>query len=317
LQKRKGFGRIIGRSMSNLSIFRIQNNKLKEIRTKTFSTELELQKLVDNNLEEIFGFEFVKREFGGQGLSIDTIAYDPETKSPVLIEYKKDSYQSVVDQGMAYLHWLLTHKGDYQVALNEKLGVREIDWSQPKVIFIAKNFNPHQIWASGFKNAPFELYRYELCGDIFILEKVETPKSDVSITSVLKTKETKKIIQQVKTFTLDDHLKKANDKTKQLFETLRKMIFSMDERINEVPVSWYVGYKIRYFNFCAVIFKKEKLTVHVRKEKIDDPKNVFSRIPKEWAWGKTTIWRADIKNEDDINYVFQIIKQGYQSAPDL
>jgi len=110
-----------------VAIFRIQNRNLNELKSKAFPTERELQELVDENLDKIFGLEFIKREFGGQGLSIDTIAYDPETKSPVLIEYKKDTYQSVVDQGMAYLHWLLTHKGDYLVALQEKLGKREVD----------------------------------------------------------------------------------------------------------------------------------------------------------------------------------------------
>lgn len=300
-----------------MAIFKIQNKNLNELKSKTFSTEQELQELVDSNLDKIFGLEFIKREFGGQGLSIDTIAYDPETKSPVLIEYKKDTYQSVVDQGLAYLHWLLTHKGDYQVALEEKLGKREIDWSLSRVIFIAKRFTIHQIWASGFKNAPFDLYRYELCGDTFLLEQVETPKSDISITSVLKTKEVRQVAGQVKTYTLDDHLTRASDKTKALFEKLQKSVFALDERIKGKPVSWYVGYKIRYFNFCAVIVRKEKLIVHVRKQVIDDSKKLFEKIPAKWAWGKTAIWRMDITNDKDIDYALGIIKQAYQIAPDL
>ena len=91
-----------------MPIFKIKDKKFSELKSKT-PTERELQELVDENLYDIFGLQFIKREFGGQGLFIDTIAYDPETKAPVLIEYKKDTYQSVVDQGMAYLHWLLTN----------------------------------------------------------------------------------------------------------------------------------------------------------------------------------------------------------------
>lgn len=300
-----------------MAIFTIKNKNLTELKSKTFPTERELQELVDENLDKIFGLEFIKREFGGQGLSIDTIAYDPETKSPVLIEYKKDTYQSVVDQGMAYLHWLLTHKGDYQVALTEKLGQREIDWTQPRVIFIAKSFNIHQIYASGFRNAPFELYRYDLCGDVFLLEPVETPKSDVSITSVLKTKEARQVSKQIKTYTLENHLIKANDQSKALFEKLQKAIFALDERVQEKPVSWYIGYKIRYFNFCSVVIRKEKLQVYVRKQKIDDYKKLFSKIPAKWAWGKTSLWRADLVSDKELDYVSGIIKQAYQSAPDL
>ena len=300
-----------------MAIFSIKNKDLTEVKSTSFSTERELQELVDENLDKIFGLEFIKREFGGQGLSIDTIAYDPETKSPVLIEYKKDSYQSVIDQGMAYLHWLLNHKGDYQIALNEKVGKREVDWSQPRVIFIAKSFNPHQIWASGFRNAPFELYRYDRCDNTFLLEAVETPKSDVSITSVLKTKEVAKVAKQVKTYTLDDHLAKANDKTKALFEKLQKSIFALDERIQEKPVSGYIGYKLRYFNFVAVEIYRNKLKVYVRAKELDDHKKLF----EDWWPAKlktqTSLWRTELSSDKDLDYVLGIIKQAYQSAPDL
>ena len=300
-----------------MAIFRIQNRSLNELKSRTFPTERDLQELVDENLNKIFGLEFIKREFGGQGLSIDTIAYDPETKSPVLIEYKKDTYQSVIDQGMAYLHWLLSHKVDYQVALTEKLGKRPIDWSQPRVLFIAKRFNVHQVYASGFKNAPFELYRYDLCNEVFLLEPVETPKSDVSISSVLKTKEVRQVIKQVKTYTLEDHLIKGNDKTKALFEKLQKSIFALDERVQEKPVSWYIGYKIRYYNFCSVSLYKEKLRIYVRKLKIDDQKGLFKSVPSKWKWGKTAIWYSDLFNEKGLDYVLGVIKQSYQNAPDL
>lgn len=300
-----------------MAIFRRQNKKLKEVKSRTFPTERELQELVDENLYDIFGLEFIRREFGGQGLSIDTIAYDPEAKSPVLIEYKKDTYQSVVDQGMAYLHWLLNHKGDYQVELQEKLGKREIDWSQPRVIFIAKSFNPYQVYASGFKNAPFELYRYDLCDDVFLLEPVETPKSDVSITSVLRTKEARQVAKQVETYTLDDHLAKASDKTKALFEEIQKGVFALDERIQEKPVSQYIGYKIRFYNFLQVGISKDKLRLAARAPKIADFQKLFKKAPKSWGYGKTPVWYTDLTSDKELDYVLGIIKQAYQSVPDL
>lgn len=300
-----------------MPIYAIKNKNLTELKSTTFPTERELQGLVDANLEKIFGLKFIKTEFGGQGLFIDTIAYDPETRAPVLIEYKKDTYQSVIDQGMAYLCWLLAHKGDYEIALNKKLGKKDIEWSQAKVIFVAKRFSTHQVYAAGFKNAPFELYRYDLCGNTFLVEPIEVPKSDVSITSILKTKEVEQVAQQVKTYTLEDHLKKASEQTKALFEKLQKFIFSLDERVQEKPVSWYVGYRVRYANFCFVSFYKDRLRIHVRKEKIDDPKNLFKKVPTKYEWGKTPIWYTDIGSDKDIEYVLSIIKQGYQSAPDL
>jgi len=302
---------------NKMPIFTIKNKKLIELKSKTFPTERELQELIDENLNEIFGLEFIRREFGGQGLSIDTIAYDPQTKSPVLIEYKKDAFQSIVDQGMAYLHWLLTHKGDYLIELQKKLGKQEVDWSQPRVIFIAKKFNIHQIYASGFKNVPFELWRYDLCDNILLLEPIETPKSDVSITSVVKTKEAKQVTKQIKTYTLADHLKKANDKTKLIFEKLQKMICSLDERIQEKPVSWYIGYKVRWFNFVSVCIYRNKLRIYVRKTKLEkDKEKRFTKVPTSYEWGKTPLWWIDISKEEDLDYAFDVVKESYIAAPD-
>jgi len=261
--------------------------------------------------------EFIRREFGGQGLSIDTIAYDPETKAPVLIEYKKDTYQSVVDQGMAYLNWLFSHKGDYQIELEKKLGKREIDWTQARVIFIAKRFNIHQLYASGFKNAPFELYRYDLCDDVFLLEAVETPKSDVSIGRILKSKEVSQVTKQVKTYTLEDHIAKANNKTTMIFERLKRGIFAFDDRIQEKPVSSYIGYKVRYYNFCAIHIFRDKLNVDLRAKKINDPKKIFRNV---WPAKKETyasVWQYVMSSDENLDYVLNIIRQSYQAAPDL
>lgn len=300
-----------------MAIFKIQNKNLTEIKSKIFPTERELQELVDDNLDKIFGLEFIKREFGGQGLSIDTIAYDPQTKSPVLIEYKKDTYQSVIDQGMAYLHWLLNHKGDYQIALNAKLGHQEVDWSQPRVIFIARSFNPHQIYASGFRNAPFELCRYDLCGDIFLLEPIETPKSDVSITAVLRNKEVAEVVRNIETYTIEDHLARGSDVTRGLFDKLKKSIFSLDDQIRENPVKYYIGYKFRNRNFCSIKIRQRTIIVNVLMDNIKDIQGKFKLNPYKYRLGKTRLWETRLTSEEGLNYVLGIIKQAYQSAPDL
>lgn len=108
-----------------------------------------------------------------------------------------------------------------------------------------------------------------------------------------------------------------SDKTKMLFEKIRKNIFNLDERIQEKPVSWYIGYRIRYFNFCSISPAKNYLRVYVRKQKIDDPKNLFKKVPAKWGWGKTPLWFGDLNKEDNLDYFLGIIKQAYQSAPDL
>lgn len=44
-----------------MAIFKIQNRNLNELKSGAFSTERELQELVDSNLDKIFGLEFISR----------------------------------------------------------------------------------------------------------------------------------------------------------------------------------------------------------------------------------------------------------------
>jgi len=300
-----------------MPIFQIKNKKAIPLKEKNFESEQKLQEFIDENLNEFFGLKFVKREFGGEGLSIDTIAYDPETKGPVLIEYKKDTQVSVVDQGIAYLDWLLNHKGDYLVLLEEKLKTKDVDWSQARVIFVAKNYSPHQIRAAGMKGVPFELWRFDLYENLFSLQMVETPKSDVSLSSIIKTKAAREISKEIKTPTIEDHLKKANDRTKELLGAMREKILSLDDRIIEKPVTWYIGYKVNWYNFTAIHVYKEKLKIEVRKQKLEKDKDKrFTKYPARYGYGKTPLWWAYISKEAELNYFLEVIKESYEAAPD-
>jgi hypothetical protein len=68
---------------------------------------------------------------------------DNESKAFVIIEYKNDRNFSVVDQGMAYLSFMLNNKADFILEYNESphsspnLKREEVDWSQSRTIFIS------------------------------------------------------------------------------------------------------------------------------------------------------------------------------------
>ena len=94
-----------------MSIFSIRKGKVARIKEMKFDYERNLQKLVEENLNELFGLEFVKSEFEVKGthqnLFFDTLAFDPQTNAFVIIEYKKDRNFSVIDQGYSYLAALI------------------------------------------------------------------------------------------------------------------------------------------------------------------------------------------------------------------
>jgi len=309
-----------------MPIFKItENNKLTRVNEKRFNLERDLQKLTEANLQEIFGLEFVagalNKQLVIQGFELDTLAFDPETRSFVIIEYKRDKSFSVIDQGYNYLALMLNNKAEFILEYNERKGSNlkrnDVDWSQSRVIFVAPSFTTYQRGAIAFKDLPIELWEVTLYqNNLILFNQIKPPEASESIQKVTKSKTVKTISQQIKTYTLEDHLNKAGEEIKDLFYKLQREIFELDERIQEKPVSWYIGYKIRYYNFCAISIYKNKLKIYVRIKKIDDPKKRFRQVPRKWKWGHTPLWYWDIYKESEIDYAMTIVRQSYEAAPD-
>mgnify|MGYP001323150043 CR=1 FL=1 len=73
-----------------MKIFAVNNDTLKAIPHKDFKLEKDIQNLVEKNLEVLFNLHFVTSEFQIRDFRIDTLAFNKESKSFVIIEYKKE-----------------------------------------------------------------------------------------------------------------------------------------------------------------------------------------------------------------------------------
>jgi len=132
-----------------MEIFTKDGDSLKEITEIEFRLEKDLQTIVEKNLNQILGIDFVKSEFPLHKLRIDTLGFDRESNSFVIIEYKRDKSSSVVDQGLTYLSLMLNNKAEFILTYNENITKKslrkdDVDWSQSKVIFVAQSFTPYQ-----------------------------------------------------------------------------------------------------------------------------------------------------------------------------
>src|SRR5262245_33600815 len=116
-----------------MPIYKKAANKLLPIKEKKIDLEATVQKLIEENLTEVFGLVYVCSEYPLNNLRLDTLAFDEDQKSFVVVEYKKDRNFSVIDQGYAYLALLLNNKADFVLEYNEKcrknLKKDDIDWS--------------------------------------------------------------------------------------------------------------------------------------------------------------------------------------------
>jgi RecB family endonuclease NucS len=126
-----------------MALYKI-SKKLEYIKEKSFKLEREIQEMTEQNLKLIFGLDFVKSEFSLNNFRIDTLAFDYDSNSFVIIEYKRDKNFSVIDQGYAYLSLMLNNKADFILEYNEKQGKilkrADVDWSQSRVMFISPSF---------------------------------------------------------------------------------------------------------------------------------------------------------------------------------
>lgn len=73
-----------------MALYEIKNGKLSQIKRDPFRLEKDIQQLTENNLTTIFGLQLVASEFIIKQFRFDTIAFDIDTRSFVIIEYKKD-----------------------------------------------------------------------------------------------------------------------------------------------------------------------------------------------------------------------------------
>lgn len=302
-----------------MPLFKINRQKLGLIDEKSINLERDIQRLTEQNLEKIFGLEFVCSEFNIQNFFIDTLAFDPEDKSFVIIEYKRNQSFSVIDQGFNYLSLMLNNKSDFILEYNEKmdknLNRKNVDWSQSRVIFIAGSFTSYQQGALGFKDLPIELWEVKLYENNLILYSHLKPfATQESIKNIKGTREIERVSREIKTYDIEFHRNKADEKTKELFDELRKRIFALAENITEHPQKFYIGYKIgsEHINFSAIEVYKSKLQVSILipNKKLKDPKKMAKSFPESYGWAKN-LKKFVVKDIKDLQYAMTLIEQSY------
>jgi RecB family endonuclease NucS len=107
-----------------MPVFKRAEGKAVQLAPVAFKDEKDLQRFIEANLEVLLGIRFVASEFSTgekHGGRIDTLGLD-EAGSPVILEYKWDKSDSIINQGLFYLDWLIDHKGDFVVAAQKAIG---------------------------------------------------------------------------------------------------------------------------------------------------------------------------------------------------
>jgi len=292
-----------------MAIFKIDRQKVQKLKIKKFKNEKQLQKLFEDNLEDIFGIRFLASEFKTtHGGRIDSLGLD-EDGSPVIIEYKESEKNNVINQGLFYLDWLIDHKGDFEILVQKKLEKNaKVNWDAPRLILIAQSYNEYDKYAVNRISENIELKKYILYdNDILFIENIVLPNIKAT---AKKTKTTK--ISYIK-YSTEDHLRGKSDKVKELFNELQEKILKLDEKIKEKVLKFYVAYELDR-NFAEVVIQANGLWVHVdiSKEEVNDSENKLIDVSEKGHWATGSL-KMRVEKMDNIKYCMEIIEQSYKN----
>lgn len=288
----------------------IQKNKI--LKKIDFKNEKELQTYVENNMKSILGYKFIATEFSIDNCRIDSLGYDEENKTFIIVEYKNIKNNSLVDQGYSYLALILKRKEAFVLKYNNvtksNYEIKDIDWSQARIVFISPFFSERQINATEFEGMPFDLIKavkYE--NDIVEFDKLsKNPNLKEEYTP--KNEKIKDVISEIKVYTEDYHLKKTTEKIKDLYQVLKNEILNLGD-IDIEYKKFYIAFKGNTNIADAEIYNsKIKLFINMKKGTLNDQLNMTLDMSKvgHHANGDYAI---EITSEEDIDNAIPLVKQ--------
>ena len=301
-----------------MPLFSIKGDRLERVKEVPFKSERkDIQHTTESSLKEVFGFEFVKSELELGSLRIDTLAFDNENKSFIIIEYKIDQSFSVIDQGYAYLALLLNNKAEFILEYNEcksqSLKRDDVDWSQSKVIFVSPQFTKYQKQAINFRDLPIELWEVsKFENGTLLFNQLKSPETSESITKVSPRSDiVQKVSREIKVYREEDHLSGLPSEITELYQELKERVLGLGDNIEVRPRKKYVGF-VAGTNFVDVHPQKSqlKLWINLSKGELDDPKKMARDVSEVGHWGNGD-YQVLVESSETLDYLMTLIKQSF------
>lgn len=221
--------------MSDLKLFRLSKSAVIPLLGGSVALEKSLQDIFEKNLETLLGVRFLASELVTEGGRMDSLGID-ENGSPVIVEYKRSTNENVINQGLFYLNWLMSHRKDFEWLVLDRLGmdeVKKIDWSGPRLICIAGDFTRYDEHAIQQMNRNIDLIRYKKFGDELLLLEQLTSTTTASGSSSSPGTPAPGGGQWVKGKykTVSDHMEKAPPELRDLYESLKAYLTAQGDDV--------------------------------------------------------------------------------------
>lgn len=306
--------------MSDLKLFRVDGGEVAEINGSAAALEKSLQILIEQNLETFLGVRLLASEFStgrDHGGRMDTLGLD-ENGYPVIIEYKRATNVNVINQGLFYLDWLVTHRGDFEMLVLKTFGqdaAQSVEWSSPRLICIAGDFSKYDEHAIKQMNHNIELIRYMRFGDdLLLLEQVNSVSAPAAGNSNAVPSVSGGSRGRAKT--VSDYLDQADQELTDRYEALREFLSNLGDDVQVNTLKHYIAYKrIKNFACVEVHTRTRNLLVYL---KIDpdtiELENGFTRDVRAIGHFGTGDLEVVIGSMTDFDKAKPLLERSYEGA---
>jgi predicted transport protein len=306
--------------MSDIKLFRINDVMAPvELASKSVALEKSLQTLIETHLEIFLGVRLLASEYSTGKVHrgrIDTLGID-ENGCPVIIEYKRSMNDSIINQGLFYLNWLMDHQAEFNLLVQKKFSdmFDDIKWDAPRLICVAADFTRYDVHAVQQMNRNIDLIRYQKFGDEMLLFEAinkavayatdggESPKN---IETKIKPSSTHK--------TFKEEFVNASPEMLDRYEALKAYLVSLGDDVTETWTKRYVAFR-RIKNFASVVARKDSLHVYLKIE----PSSVhlqdgFTRdVSDKGHWGTGDL-EIIIRSMDDFEKAKPFLFTSYEAS---
>ena len=314
--------------MSDIKLFRFSKDSAEELAGRSALIERELHDLMEKHMECFLGIRFVAHEYStgkNHRGRIDSLGLD-ENCCPVIIEYKRQTNENVINQGLYYLDWLLDHQAEFKLLIMERFGkdvADSIEWSGTRVLCVAGDFTKYDEHAVAQIGRNIELIRYKYFSDDLLLLEWLNPVQERGGTRQTEASAAPfggeaQSVNSVGKKNKDDnntfagHLAAMSAELRLLYDDVYSFITSLGDDINAKELRRYLAFS-RLKNFICLLPMKSglKLWISLPPEtvQLEDGFIRDMRGVGHWGTGELEMY---IRNKADFAKAKPIIERAYQ-----
>ena len=315
--------------MSDIKLFQFSADDAHPLPSHTAPLEKELHNLMQKHMECFLGIRFVASEYStgkNHGGRIDSLGLD-ENNCPVILEYKRQKNENVINQGLYYLDWLLDHRAEFKLLVLDRFGKEiadAIEWTGTRVLCIAGDFTKFDEHAVAQIGRNIELIRYKYFGDdLLMLEWINpaqtAPSSGASGQSLQPAFPTELVAADLppspKTrSSVADQLAGMSEEQRVLYDELCGFILSLGDDINVKELQLYVAFtRLKNFVCLRPMHGWFKLWLHLDPDSMTLEKNFSRDVRNKGHWGTGEL-ELSLHSMDDLSKAKPLIERAYQES---